>query len=205
MSILKDSLTEFVRCEASKAGITPLSKVYNGEENIRIINEWFSKEYETSLDPFRDFDERLLFHNFRKEPHSPVMMHPFERQGNANVRYAPEKIENEATIRVERSKRLLKFDTKEKDMPDVSEKGKDEVTNNTNDVVQKPFKFPCIATPSPFGAKHFPIITPLTKVKEMNEWLNSSVKAIIIEKNKLSHGLNIILTKEGQNVGKIEQ
>jgi hypothetical protein len=122
------------------------------------------------------------------------MSHPFERQGNANVRCAPRKVENESLeVNIERSKKLLKFDNKEKE----------EVVQN--ETAQKPFKFPCIATPSPYGAKQFPITTPLTKVKEMNEWLNNSVKPVVVEKNKLGKVLNGFLKKEGVSSSRAEE
>lgn len=194
VSILQDSLSEFAICEANKAGITNPQEIYNEGANIATINEWFHKEYGTTIDPSRDFDERLLLSDKEESPHSPVMSHPFERQGNANVRCAPRKVENEPIeINFERSKKLLRFDNKDKDEAASSE------------TAQKPFKFPCIATPSPYGAKQIPITTPLTKVKEMNEWLNNTIKSVVVEKNRLGKSLNGFLKKESINPGKAEE
>ena len=43
------------------------------------------------------------------------------------------------------------------------------------------------------------------KVKEMNEWLNNSVKPVVMEKNKLGKVLNGFLKKEGVNFSRVEE
>ena len=93
-----------------EAGISQFGEEF-GHKYINTVISWFDKEYDSPNESANYFDERLFINGKINSSLSPVMSHPFARQGNANLRYAPKKADVDPIRKANHSKRLLKFDS----------------------------------------------------------------------------------------------